>query len=414
VLPALLALVAIPMVATPVAARVQSTPPAGEPLNIGIIAPFTGPFSVVADDLVDGWEMYWEERGSTEVAGREIVWHTADDANDPATGVTQANALVSQENVEVIVGPVTTAVGAPVAEEMNRQGIPVLTPVLSDDNVTQRSPIEGLVRVAGWTASQVTHAFGDWAYDQGYRRIATICFDLQFGYEHCGGFSQVFKDRGGEIIEQLWHGIGEEDFAGLIAQLRAADPDAVFVGNSGPDAVRFVQTWSDFGLKDEIPLLATETTLDQTSLRSLDADVAEGLISVGHWAEGRDAPVTSEFTSTFLERYGRLPSYFAPAMYAAAQWLESAIAALDGDTSDRAAFVEAIRAVQLDETPLGPMVLDEYDSPIENIYIRQVEVREDGLLWNVVIDTYENVSQFWTYDPEEYLATPAYSQDYQG
>lgn len=383
-------------------------------INVGLIAPFTGPFSVVADDLVDGWEMYWDERGSTEVAGREVVWHTGDDANDPATGITQANALVSQEGVELIIGPVTTAVGAAVAEEMNRQDIPVLTPVLSDDNVTQRSPIEGVLRPAGWTASQVTHAFGDWAYDQGYRRIATICFDLQFGYEHCGGFSHVFKDRGGEIVLQLWHGIGEEDFAGYIAQLREADPDAVFVGNSGPDAVRFMQDWNDFGLKDEIPLLATETTTDQTSLRAVAPEAAVDLVSAGHFAEGRDAPATAEFTEAFIEKYGRVPSYFAAAMYATAEWVERAIEDLDGDLSDRAAFVEAIRGVQLDETPLGPVTLDEYDHTIENIYIRRVEERPDGLLWNVPFFTYENVSQFWTYDPAEYLQTPAYSRDYQG
>jgi branched-chain amino acid transport system substrate-binding protein len=358
--------------------------------------------------------MFWEERGGTEVAGREVVWHTADDANDPATGITQANALVSEQGIEVLVGPVTTAVGAPVAEEMNRQNIPLLTPVLSDDNVTQRAPIEGLVRIAGWTASQVTHVLGDWAYDQGYRRVATICFDLQFGYEHCGGFSQVFKDRGGEVIEQLWHGIGEEDYSGYIAELRAADPDAVFVGNSGPDSVRFLQAWRDFGLKDEIPLLATETVLDQTSLRSLDAGVAEGLVSVGHWAEGRDAPVTAEFTETFLERYDRMPSYFAAAMYTAARWLEAALEDLGGDTSDPAAFVEAIRGVQLEDTPLGPVSLDDYDSTVLNVYIRQVEERDDGRLWNVVVDTYEDVSQFWTYDPAEYLEQPAYSRDFQG
>ena len=45
------------------------------------------------------------------------------------------------------------------------------------------------------------------------------------------------------------------------------------------------------------------------------------------------------------------------------------------------------------------------------IYIRKVE-RVGGELQNTVIYTYPNVSQFWTYKPEEFLKQPVYSRDY--
>ena len=308
----------------------------------------------------------------------------------------------------------TTAVGAAVAEEMARQDIPVFTPALSDDNVTQRNRLPGVVRIAGWTASQVTHTFGAWAAEQGYETVATICFDLQFGYEHCGGFVNTFTDAGGQVPLQLWHAIGEPDYATYVSQLRDAGTDAVFVGNSGPDAVRFVQAWADFGLLGQLPLLATETVMDQTTLRNLTPEVSLGIVSAGHWAEGRDDPATADFTERFLEAQGRLPSYFAAAYYSAGQWLVQALEDAGGDISDPAAFVDAVRAVRLDDTPLGTLELDDYDHTTQNVYIREVQQRDDGLLWNVPIQTYEQVSQFWTYDPEEYLQTPAYSRDYQG
>ena len=47
---------------------------------------------------------------------------------------------------------------------------------------------------------------------------------------------------------------------------------------------------------------------------------------------------------------------------------------------------------------------------MENIYIRKVE-RRNGKLVNVVLKTYPNVSQFWTYNPKEFLAAPVYSRD---
>ena len=42
---------------------------------------------------------------------------------------------------------------------------------------------------------------------------------------------------------------------------------------------------------------------------------------------------------------------------------------------------------------------------------RSVE-REEGRLVNTVIQTYPNVSQFWTYKPEEFLKNPVYSRDW--
>src|SRR5690606_23359472 len=109
-----------------------------------------------------------------------------------------------------------------------------------------------------------------------------------------------------------------------------------------------------------------------------------------------------------------LPSYYSVGMFTAARWIAQAIEDLGGDISDTDAFLEAIRAVEFDDTPMGPMSLDEYDNPILDVYIREVVERDDGLMWNVPMETFEGVSQFWTYDPEEFLANPVYSRDYQG
>jgi branched-chain amino acid transport system substrate-binding protein len=63
---------------------------------------------------------------------------------------------------------------------------------------------------------------------------------------------------------------------------------------------------------------------------------------------------------------------------------------------------------------MGPMKLDEFGNPIQNMYIRQTAIRDDGRLWNVVVEEISNVSQFYNYDVDEFLAQPVYSRDYQG
>jgi branched-chain amino acid transport system substrate-binding protein len=198
-----------------------------------------------------------------------------------------------------------------------------------------------------------------------------------------------------------------------MAQIEAADADVVFSLQVGGDSVRFVEAWNSFGLKDSgPPLIGGETLLDQSLLRNMGPE-AEGLISVGKYAEGRDEAITQEFVEAFDAEYGDLPSYYASVSYSAAQWTAQALEEIGGDIEDSDALVEAVRAIDLD-TPGGAMSLDEYDNPVQNVYMREVQMRDDGRLWNVPIETFEEVSQFWTYDPEEFLEHPVYSRDYQG
>ena len=71
----------------------------------------------------------------------------------------------------------------------------------------------------------------------------------------------------------------------------------------------------------------------------------------------------------------------------------------------------ARRKAELADTPRGPIRFDDYGNPIQNIYVRKVE-RVGGRLQNTVIHTFEKVSQFWTYKPEEYLKNPVYDRNF--
>ena len=70
-----------------------------------------------------------------------------------------------------------------------------------------------------------------------------------------------------------------------------------------------------------------------------------------------------------------------------------------------------LRKAELADTPRGPIRFDDYGNPIQNIYVRKVE-RVEGRLQNTVIHTFEKVSQFWNYQPEEYLKNPVYDRNF--
>ena len=111
------------------------------------------------------------------------------------------------------------------------------------------------------------------------------------------------------------------------------------------------------------------------------------------------------------EKAKKVPSYFSETCYTGARWIVEAIKAINGDVENSAKFFAALKKVELTDVPRGPMKLDAYLNPVQNIYIRRVE-RVGGELQNTVIYTYPNVSQFWKYKPDEYLKQPLYTRDY--
>ena len=90
--------------------------------------------------------------------------------------------------------------------------------------------------------------------------------------------------------------------------------------------------------------------------------------------------------------------------------LEATLNQVKGNVEDKQAFMKAVRSGKFD-TCRGPVQFDQYGNVVGNVYIRKV-ARKEGRLVNTVIHTYPNVSQFWTYKPDEFLKNPVYSRDW--
>ncbi len=383
------------------------------PIRIGLMAPLSGVIAAGGREIVEGFTKFWEEHDN-QVAGRKVEIIVEDDAGNPDTALQKARRLVEQEKVDFLFGNLLANTGLAVANYVKDNGVPYFIPVIAADDLTQRQRVRNVIRLAGYTASQMSRPLADWALKQGYKRIATIAQDYSFGHEQCAGFAQVFTAGGGEIVAQLWNPINTADFSPYIGQLASMDLDAIFAMELGADASRFMKQYQDFGLKGVIPLLGAQNFTDQSVIRT-SGDESEGIYSSAHFAEGSTNPETAKFVKEYEEKYNKLPSLYSFSLYSGAMWINKVIEQLNGDISDRDKFIDAVLASELDNSPLGsPVRFDDYGNPVYDVYIRKVEKRPDGKYWNVPVETYPEVSQFWTYDPQEYLKTPVFSRDYQG
>lgn len=384
------------------------------PIKIGLLTPLTGVVAAGGKEIAEGFGLYWDQVGK-KIGNRAVEVIVEDDGSNPDIALQKARKLTEQTKVDFLVGDLLANTGLAVAEYAKGAGIPYFIPVIAADDLTQRKRIPNVIRVAGYTASQMPRPLADYAYKKmGLRKIVTISQDYTFGHEQCGGFAQVFTELGGTIVAQHWHPLNTQDFSPYIAQIQAATPDAVFAMETGADATRLIQQWSNFGLKGKIRLLGAQNATDQSVIRTLGAE-AEGIISSAHFAEGNDAPATQKFVAEYQAAFKKLPSIYGFSHYSAAMWLAEAIKSINGNIEDRPKFLDAVRKTVLNGSPLGrPVRLDDYGNPVYDVFIRDVVKRPDGTFWNKPIETYPAVSQFWTYKPEEYMKQPSYSRTFQG
>jgi branched-chain amino acid transport system substrate-binding protein len=381
---------------------------AQQPIKIGFMAPLTGGAAQVGKDMVDGFKMYLDEVGH-QIAGRKVELIVEDSQGRPEIALTKLRKFVEGDKVNIVMGEAFAHVGLALAGKADELKIPMIFPVVAADDLTQRKRAKFVVRT-GWSSSQPSHPFGEWvAKTLGYKRIVTFASDYAFGWEVVGGFQRSFEDAGGQIVQKLWMPLGTTDLAPYLSQIRR-DADAVFALPVAATALRFPRQYQNAGLKGRLPVIGGGVIADESVLPTF-GDEALGMITPLMYSPALDTPQMKRFVKEYRAKYGKVPSYFSETCYTTGRWVNEAARAVGGNVEEGEKFLAAFRRIEIPDAPRGPVKLDEYGSPIQNIYVRKVE-RKDGELWNVVIHTFPAVSQFWTYGPEVFLKQPVYDRNF--
>jgi branched-chain amino acid transport system substrate-binding protein len=359
-------------------------------------------------DILSGVQLALIEE-NWKVAGRKIELISEDTEAKPAVALTKIRKLVEKDRVHMLIGGNMTSTGYALQPYVDSRKMPTVYPIIAANDLTQRKRAKWIIRT-GWSSSQPSHPFGEYAYKElGYRKIATLGYDFAFSYETIGGFQRTFEEAGGRVIQKLWPAVGVLDFAPYLGQF-SKDADAIFVVLFGAGALQFGKQYKEFGLKDKTPLIANGTTTDEHVLPSM-GDEAIGIITALQYSAALDSPTNKKFAKAFADYAGKIASYYGEGGYTGGKWIIGAMKGIQGDVEDRNKLMKALKTLKLTDVPRGPIEIDKYGNPIQNIYIRKVE-RVDGKLQNSVIKTYPKVSQFWKWDPEQYLKEPLYTRDY--
>ncbi len=350
--------------ALPGRARAQA-----KPVRIGLLTVKTGPLAQGGIQMEQGTIRFLKDRNHT-LAGRKVELVVADTGGNPAGTKTKTQELTERDNVDMIFGPLAAFELLAITDYAAAAKMPILSLAAAED-MTQRRPNPYFIRASA-TSSQGMHALADYAAKElKYKRVITLADDFAFGHEQMAGFQRVFEDAGGRVVKKLWPPLTTPDYTPYLAQISGVD--AVVQGFAGSNPLKFMKQYKDQGLK--LPVIAGAPAGDDALLKSF-GDEAVGMISSNFYTNDLDAPSNKRLIDGMGRDYGNVPGTYSAGLYIAGMVAEAALEKTGGKTDDKEAFIKALRAVKLTDTPRGPFHFDHFGNVVGSFYIRKCERKD--------------------------------------
>ena len=348
-LAASLALIGLAFTALPAAAQ--------KPIRIGYPVILSGPGALIGEPSLKGAQMFVEEiNAKGGVLGRKIELVVRDTKGSADEAVRIARDLILRENVDFLVGTLTSAEGPAVSPVAKENKIVFVVPVVKTDQLTAPANLHPYVFRTATTTTIEGRTAAELMSKWDVKRVGTMSPDYAFGQDLTRAFVTHLKKLRPdiEIVDQQWPKLGEADYTPFINAQLAKKPDAVFTSLWGGHFVTFVKQAKPLKYFEAVKynvLAAGEAGAIETAKAAGD-DYPVGIWANSYDAFNWDGPQIHKDYIKRLSAYlkDEHPSSWPITGYIGMQMLTAAIAKAGSTDSDKVA--KAMFEISVD-TPIG-------------------------------------------------------------
>jgi branched-chain amino acid transport system substrate-binding protein len=362
---------------------------AQQPVKVGVIAPFSGPFADYGRQFEGGIKAYMKVNGAT-VAGRriEIIYRDTTGPN-PEIAKRHAQELVTRDKVDFLAGFGLTPEALAVADVATEAKVPMIVMNAASSIVTTKSPY---IARFSMTLQQVSAPMGTWAAKNGIKNVYTLVSDYAPGIDSETGFKNAFTAAGGTVVDSVRVPLRNPEFAPFIQRVKDAKPGAVFVFvPAGEQGIAFMKGFEERGLAQAgIKVIATGDITDDHVIDAM-GEAALGLVTTFHYSAAHESPENQVFLKAFAEvaaDKGR-PNFMAVGAYDGMAGIYEVVRRL-GNTIDGDKAMEILKGLKI-ASPRGAIAIDAATRDVvQTIYVRKVEKR-GGSYYNIEFDRIADV-----------------------
>ena len=356
------------------ALTLASAAQAGDTIKIGFVSTFSGPTAVIGNDMRNSFELALDHLGR-KMGGKPVEVIYEDDQQKPDVGKQKTEKLVQSDKVDFIAGYIWSNV------------LLASLKTAADSQTFLISANAGPSQLAGelcspyvfstsWQNDQTPAAMGLYMNQKGVKSVFLIGPNYAAGKDMLAGVKSTFK---GEVVGEeytVWP--SQLDFSAELTKARNSKAQSIFVFYPGAAGVQFLNQYAQAGIKEQMPLY-TAFTVDELSL-PLQKENAIGVPGAQEWVNDLPNEQNKKFVADYRKKYPNLrPTYYGAQAYDAAQLINSAVVAVNGDTSKKDAMKAGMEKANF-KSLRGPFKYGNNHIPIQNFYLQDVVKDADGQL----------------------------------
>lgn len=322
----------LPRIITAVAATVPllltlgacSPPPPTEPLEIGVLVPLSGSLAVWGVNSERGVKLAAERiNAAGGIDGRPVDLLVEDSECKPERAVAVLRGWSARGDVPAVVGAICSSdvlAMAPVAESSE---IVVLSTGASNPAISEA----GHFIFRNWPSDRIQGELtAEYAYEQGYRKVAILYVDNAYGEGLETVFGERFQELGGALAlsPPASYAEGDDDFSDQISGIKESGADALYLPAYTHEYPAILAQVREAGLT--IPIIASETFDDPDTIERAGA-AAAGVVFPSPASFDASTPQGREFADAFASAYGEVPGITSDTAFDAMNMIAEALRA---------------------------------------------------------------------------------------
>jgi branched-chain amino acid transport system substrate-binding protein len=289
---------------------------------VGTSVALTGKYARTGQEQLQGFQMWVDEvnaRGG--LLGQQVKLVHYDDESKPETGAKLYEKLITDDKVDLLIGPYSSDVTMAASTVVEKHNFPMVSSGASASEIWERGYKNtfGLYTLAELYMDQILE-FGK---SKGHKKIALVYENTAFPRGVASGVKTKAKQLGMQIVFEEEYGKASTDFSSMIIKIKAKKPDMVIGGSYLPDSTAFMRQAKENRLYAKIFAFAVGPGLPDFG-QNLGLD-AEGVMGNTQWEPTLKLPGASEFSAKYKAKYGHEPGYHAGGGYGAGYVLEAAV-----------------------------------------------------------------------------------------
>jgi branched-chain amino acid transport system substrate-binding protein len=346
----------------------------GEPIRIGASLPLTGDFAEPGEAARRGYEVWMEmtnEAGG--LLGRPVEMVIKDDQSDQNLVVTDYNALIDQDQVDLLLGTFSSLLNIPASAVAERAQMVYVEPAGGSPDMFNRG-FEYLFFAQQATAPHQADLFSEWVLSlpEGERpkTAAYIAADDPFGAPVAEGIQEQLEAGGVETVYSEIYPPETVNFDAIASAIAGQKPDLIAQGSAGlQDGVNLITALSAAGYSPKQMFQASTPSFADQYSDAIGIENTEGIFFAVSYHVDAETPGNAEFLEAYRAKFDEDPPEDAADGFAAAQVLQAAVEAV-GSIDDQAALKDWLHENSV-ETILGELSWDETGAPEQAFLLAQ-------------------------------------------